>query len=484
MKQATLYPEIPAHLQAHLQMNISKRRVESATQPSQTSHSRDSDEFGNGGLDDLDLVEATDGDGFVDIEKVPVHHPSNASNGFHRSQKTSTKNAAATKCSGTKQAAVAHGVADDDWEPKRLKNGKWACNHRCKNKQACKHLCCKEGMDKAPSAPKQAKTTGPEAGNSTQRGKRNPNNKHLITGVMTQNKPNPSRGGPNTGLETSRNVEHMDLTGVENHPATQAHQGVDELRTETKRARHETAPVSSRISNKRPRYSYGSGEPLRLSFLHKEDEEEEATHAPITSDNDYSETAEDMASTQAYGSIDNSAYQDDGYTFHDGGDLFADIMAGVAYLNQHPDSQPSKRLSLKAQEQPKVEEPAVPEAVPEEPTPQQPKVPALTSSKSWSPDHPTAPVRPVPERSYTATPPTPSSSGRDSSSIRSQRVSRKTLRALDTTSVRSDSTSSRLRCMNPDPDPISPEEPVALHPGLEDVDPWLIREFASYINFT
>lgn len=39
-------------------------------------------------------------------------------------------------------------------EPKQLENGKWACNHNCKDKTACKHLCCREGLDKKPKPPK------------------------------------------------------------------------------------------------------------------------------------------------------------------------------------------------------------------------------------------------------------------------------------------------------------------------------------------
>ncbi|KAJ0425170.1 Sec63 Brl domain-containing protein [Aspergillus carlsbadensis] len=38
--------------------------------------------------------------------------------------------------------------------PQRLKNGRWACNHKCKDKSACKHLCCREGLDNPPKAGK------------------------------------------------------------------------------------------------------------------------------------------------------------------------------------------------------------------------------------------------------------------------------------------------------------------------------------------
>lgn len=36
----------------------------------------------------------------------------------------------------------------------RLPSGKWKCNHSCKNKAICKHLCCREGLDKPPKATK------------------------------------------------------------------------------------------------------------------------------------------------------------------------------------------------------------------------------------------------------------------------------------------------------------------------------------------
>ncbi|KAL5532870.1 HFM1 [Sanghuangporus sanghuang] len=39
-------------------------------------------------------------------------------------------------------------------EPKTLPNGNYACNHNCKDKSACRHLCCREGLAKPPLAPK------------------------------------------------------------------------------------------------------------------------------------------------------------------------------------------------------------------------------------------------------------------------------------------------------------------------------------------
>ncbi|KAL1621748.1 ATP-dependent DNA helicase MER3 [Diplodia seriata] len=480
MKHATVQPEIPAHLQAHLRMNISKRRLEGVTQPPQPPRSSHSDEYGDGGIDDSDLVDV---DEFVDIDKLPAYGSVNPAAGSRRSQKTVTQEILGTSRTG--QAVDAQAGAHGNGAPKRLDNGKWACNHKCKNKQQCKHTCCKEGLDKAP---KPAKTTGPEAGNSTQRGKKCPNNKHLITDGKTQTRLYPSKLGLNKGAGTPRNVESLDLTGtsgLESQPVPQARQGYEKLRAEAKHALPETTPVSVSSSNKRPRHSSRSGEPSRLSFLQREKEEE--TNPPITSENDYTEPTEEMASTQAYGAKSNSAYhaqQDDEYMFHDDGDFFADLMAGVAFLDQNP----GPRAPEKKPEEVRGQQQAAPEpAIPRDLAPPKESLPSLKPSRSWSPEHPLGSLRPtLQERSYTSTPP-PRSAGGSTSSMGSPRVARKPLRALDTSSVRSQSTtSSRLRCTNPDPDPLSPEEPSpkVIPPGLEDIDPWLIEEYAAFVNFT
>ncbi|KAJ5503952.1 Nucleotide-sugar transporter [Penicillium fimorum] len=57
-------------------------------------------------------------------------------------------------------------IDEDEYEPLRLANGKWACNHKCKDKtrfekpihfadnSSCKHFCCREGLEKPPKPPK------------------------------------------------------------------------------------------------------------------------------------------------------------------------------------------------------------------------------------------------------------------------------------------------------------------------------------------
>lgn len=46
----------------------------------------------------------------------------------------------------------------------RLENGNFACNHRCKDKSACKHPCCKQGLERKPKPrPKKTKDSEPPA---------------------------------------------------------------------------------------------------------------------------------------------------------------------------------------------------------------------------------------------------------------------------------------------------------------------------------
>src|SRR5271168_4286415 len=54
-------------------------------------------------------------------------------------------------------------VLDGLESPEKLANGNYRCNHACKDRTKCKHLCCKEGKTTKPkkgrqSLPKQSKT--------------------------------------------------------------------------------------------------------------------------------------------------------------------------------------------------------------------------------------------------------------------------------------------------------------------------------------
>lgn len=149
MRSATIKPQVPASLfpppkvtepEVQQQPNTSRRRTETtrpARKPSTTS-----DDFGDDGIDDEALVTASFGD--LDFDHIDNYPDPTAA--------ITRKNTAKNKSVG-KQAKIdtkASTNADHHQEPAQLPNGKWACCHKCKDKTACKHLCCKEGMDKPP----------------------------------------------------------------------------------------------------------------------------------------------------------------------------------------------------------------------------------------------------------------------------------------------------------------------------------------------
>ncbi|CAG8905940.1 unnamed protein product [Penicillium egyptiacum] len=57
---------------------------------------------------------------------------------------------------------------EEEYEPVRLANGKWACNHKCKDKTSCKHFCCREGLEKPPKPPKRTMPTTQKEGSLNQ----------------------------------------------------------------------------------------------------------------------------------------------------------------------------------------------------------------------------------------------------------------------------------------------------------------------------
>ncbi|KAI7627064.1 P-loop containing nucleoside triphosphate hydrolase protein [Hortaea werneckii] len=92
------------------------------------------DEFDDAGLDDTDLVLA-ENDNFTSIDELDLTMP-------HTSNKTAS----------SKKSHPAQPISTA--EPRQLSNGRWACNHTCKDKVNCKHLCCKEGLEHPPHPPK------------------------------------------------------------------------------------------------------------------------------------------------------------------------------------------------------------------------------------------------------------------------------------------------------------------------------------------
>lgn len=137
--------------------NSAKRRTETP-RSGQGNYRVKEDEFGDGDLDDQDLLAA-----MVDDFEDEFKHIDDYGNDNDRTTAKSAKQIARTASASQTQS---------DWEPKKMANGKWSCNHRCKDRSGCKHVCCREGLDKPPKAPKRA-TTGDknDAPGSTQQQK-------------------------------------------------------------------------------------------------------------------------------------------------------------------------------------------------------------------------------------------------------------------------------------------------------------------------
>lgn len=151
MRSAILQPNVPPHVFPTNKATESSKvrpgkpvseRTSSKSKPGSKRKTSETgfDEFGDAGIDDADLALAENG-GFENIDDFDDETGPNVSMS-RKKQRPSN-------------------AYDDDTtihEPRQLANGKWACNHNCKDKTSCKHLCCRDGLDKRPK-PSKAKTS-------------------------------------------------------------------------------------------------------------------------------------------------------------------------------------------------------------------------------------------------------------------------------------------------------------------------------------
>ncbi|KAI9664828.1 MAG: Sec63 [Bathelium mastoideum] len=160
MRTASLKPDIPLHLfpspqdqaasdetelQRHsgvVKPNTSKRLI-NRSNGSESRPCSKRDEFGDDDIPDLDLIQAA-------AEKTDFIHIDDLSRRQHAS-----KHIAQTTSS--KRRKIEHDRRPerlDESPAVRLENGRWACKHPCKDKTACKHLCCREGLEAPPKISK------------------------------------------------------------------------------------------------------------------------------------------------------------------------------------------------------------------------------------------------------------------------------------------------------------------------------------------
>ncbi|KAF7955567.1 hypothetical protein EAE96_004493 [Botrytis aclada] len=166
-------------------------------------------------------------------------------------------------------------------EPVKMENGKWACNHHCrdgnplKNGQLCKHRCCREGLDKPRKVTRKKSFTGI----TENQGSRIDNK---IKGTVTKSnmsniQPSGSKQhlkatkkhGPMQSLGPGSNqdiVEVIDLSNVlpqVTYPdvAPGVCRNVRILHTKIQK------DTSVRLPKGQPKFSYASGQMPNLSFM-------------------------------------------------------------------------------------------------------------------------------------------------------------------------------------------------------------------------
>ncbi|KAF2003593.1 ATP-dependent DNA helicase MER3 [Amniculicola lignicola CBS 123094] len=231
--------------------NMSRRRRESVN----TTRRPSGDEFGDDGLNDDDLVNAS----FGDLDFDHIENYANPTDTLTR--KNTAKNIIKNNATKTKPRTQALGERDE--EPKQLDNGRWACNHKCKDKNACKHFCCRDGLDKPPKKSARIVTSVNE--DDIIRGE---TRKLPEKGTKTQSKLHLTA----SKRRASNMVEVLDMTRDEKKIKTdfglngpRDYRNLHQLH-KTIQKKDPPASISS-VMHKKPAYSYGAGGNHSLSFL-------------------------------------------------------------------------------------------------------------------------------------------------------------------------------------------------------------------------
>ncbi|EED17429.1 DEAD/DEAH box DNA helicase (Mer3), putative [Talaromyces stipitatus ATCC 10500] len=116
-------------------MNTSRRRNGTGGTPRQTKPAR------NESFEDDDIPD----DAFLAaVDNVDSY----------QSQQRSSVNTASRQSRKRERGLNEHHEDIDKVQPIMLENGKYNCNHKCKDKSTCKHVCCREGLDKPPKRTK------------------------------------------------------------------------------------------------------------------------------------------------------------------------------------------------------------------------------------------------------------------------------------------------------------------------------------------
>jgi ATP-dependent DNA helicase HFM1/MER3 len=231
--------------------NISRRRIESGMSTGKASTS--TDEFGDSDIDDDALVKASIHD--LDFDHIDNYaNPTDDITRKNTAKNTSSKDKLSLKMNMHDQ--------DNIEEPRQLENGNWACNHRCKDKQACKHMCCREGVTKPPK-----KTTAkrvPSSDTASQAVTKGTADRGKKTQTKLQLSASKRKG--------STAIEELDLTRQEKRKkadyAANLPRDYRALHRLHKVVQKKDIPSTiSSVAHQKPAYCYGEGGNPLLSFM-------------------------------------------------------------------------------------------------------------------------------------------------------------------------------------------------------------------------
>jgi hypothetical protein len=255
-KYAELKPDLPASLfPASRQVVTSggSKANDGRVDPTRTMNqiSSDLDEFGDGEIDDYDLLAAAQEAEFTSIEVLEKQMRS----------KTGQK----WRIAGSKDQ---HETQAQPKEPVQLDNGKWLCNHSCKDKTACRHLCCREGLDKPPKVGKATTVDKPNDKKITSKDGMKKTKSPFESGQTTL-----SLGSRLPGMKAKRDnsIEMLDLTGNYRKNSHQQYANKDQERLNCLHEKTLSSTASFKPMNKKIPSHHAKGKKQRITFISDSD---------------------------------------------------------------------------------------------------------------------------------------------------------------------------------------------------------------------
>ncbi|KAF2754879.1 hypothetical protein EJ05DRAFT_533103 [Pseudovirgaria hyperparasitica] len=170
-------------------------------------------------------------------------------------------------------------------EPERMENGNYFCNHVCKNKLSCKHLCCREGLEKPPKKSAKKRATNHEP-SETQRYSKTAKKQIKLDLSATKLKSEwPRFKEPCIEIDLTQTMPGHTYTKHSSYESQSLHRSHS---TVQRGSGKQTSNVPDTIPSK-PRASDATSKNLRLSFL----------PAPLHNDvsSDYGDVLSDINTT-------------------------------------------------------------------------------------------------------------------------------------------------------------------------------------------